>query len=520
MTTFINGPVILMAISTIGAGLFRFSTEPAAIEPDILGHPHFKLLKSTTPSAEVVKTIDVSSYTLEAQGDHIQDLPGLDYDPGFQQFSGYLTVDPDHGRNIFYWYVESQGDPANDPVVLWTNGGPGCSGFVGFGTEHGPYYISANGTLSPNDYSWNKIANVLYIEQPAGVGFSYSDTEADYTTGDGPAARDNYQLIREFMKRFPERQTNPFYISSESYGGHYMPQLTMEILKQNTDGLINFQGMMVGNPFVDPFSNTVTQIKAFYSHGLLPKPLFDQWSSSCTLPSNFESKECEKMMEEMFKGLYGNINPYALDYPICIEEEEISSTSRNFNRRLDAGAASSQAKQLMNYSTAGGPPFLPTEDVYRPCADKHLDIYLNRKDVRTAIHVNPKVKKWYDCSGVVNYASADFDASIIDLYKDVVQKAIEHSFQVFVFSGDDDSVCSTAGTQYWIYDLGFAPKADHLWKSWKVEKEVAGFVTKFELGKTDGQFTFVTVHGAGHEVPAYRPMEALEMFRRVLAKDW
>ena len=64
----------------------------------------------------------------------------------------------------------------------------------------------------------------------------------------------------------------------------------MEILKQNTDGLINFQGMMVGNPYVDPFSNSITQIKAFYSHGLLPKPLFDQWSDSCTTPTTYESK--------------------------------------------------------------------------------------------------------------------------------------------------------------------------------------------------------------------------------------
>lgn len=225
----------------------------------------------------------------------------------------------------------------------------------------------------------------------------------------------------------------------------------------------------------------------------------------------------------MFKGLYGSINPYALDYPICIEERKHRHHHNNSNkksRRLDK-EASSQSQKLMNSSSAGGPPFLPTEDVYRPCSEEHLDAYLNRKDVREAIHVSPKAaKKWSACSNTIDYASKDFDASVIDLYKVVVQKAIEHGFQVFIFSGDDDSVCSTAGTQYWIYDLGFAPKADNLWKSWKVEHEVAGYVTKFELGDTDGQFTFATVHGAGHEVPAYRPMEALELFRKVLAKEW
>ena len=70
---------------------------------------------------------DIHSYTPEAQQDWIPHLPGLHYDPGFNQFAGYLTVDEDHGRHLFYWYVESQGNPEEDPVALWTNGGPGCS---------------------------------------------------------------------------------------------------------------------------------------------------------------------------------------------------------------------------------------------------------------------------------------------------------------------------------------------------------------------------------------------------------
>lgn len=75
-----------------------------------------------------------------------------------------------------------------------------------------------------NPYSWNKVANVLYVEQPAGVGFSYSDDESDYVTGDAQAAADNYVLIKQFFERFPERKSNQFYISSESYGGHYIPE--------------------------------------------------------------------------------------------------------------------------------------------------------------------------------------------------------------------------------------------------------------------------------------------------------
>jgi carboxypeptidase C (cathepsin A) len=212
MTTFLHGPVMLMATTAVVSGALRFFQRPTDLDP------------GQVAVQEQAEDTTHSYYTAAAQADQIVDLPGLDYDPGFHQFSGYFTVDQDHGRNLFYWYVESQGDPETDPVVLWTNGGPGCSGFVGFGTEHGPYFIDRNGTLSPNDFSWNNLANMLYIEQPAGVGFSYSDTETDHVTGDAQAASDNYVFILEFLKRFPERRSNPFYISSESYGGHYMPQ--------------------------------------------------------------------------------------------------------------------------------------------------------------------------------------------------------------------------------------------------------------------------------------------------------
>lgn len=176
----------------------------------------------------------------------------MDFVPGFNQFSGYLTVSQDNGRRIFYWYVESQRDPKNDPVVFWTNGmlpqyrnmslmmrccieshsnalallagGPGCSGLIGFGAEHGPFFMEKDGKLGPNPHSWNTVASILYVEQPAGVGFSYSETQSDYETNDQKAASDMYVLIREFLARFPERKGNDFYIASESYGGHYMPQ--------------------------------------------------------------------------------------------------------------------------------------------------------------------------------------------------------------------------------------------------------------------------------------------------------
>jgi hypothetical protein len=213
-----------------------------------------------------------SAYTDEALADQITSLPGAP-DVAFNQFSGYLPIDEASGLQYFYWFVEREGEtsPADSPVALWTNGGPGCSGLTGFMTEQGPFRPNANGTLDANEardrfgferreildyarvlsrrstpttvggadaqiyrlrgvshppsslaprvrslpdqqqkqiftqYAWNKAANMLFVEQPVGVGFSYSTTRSDYHgVGDADAAADNYQLILQFLKRFPE----------------------------------------------------------------------------------------------------------------------------------------------------------------------------------------------------------------------------------------------------------------------------------------------------------------------------
>jgi carboxypeptidase C (cathepsin A) len=219
MASIVMGPLHFFAQATIISNFFSFGFGSSS--RDASG------TTSSNENPRVVKGLPVED---DKDYDLITDLPGLDFDPGFDQYAGYLTVNDKHQRNIFYWYVESQGSPDTDPVVLWTNGGPGCSGFLGFGTEHGPFFLSKKGDLSKNPYSWNKVANMLYIEQPAGVGFSYSEREKDYQTGDDQAAADNYHVIREFLHRFPDRQSNDFYISSESYGGHYMPQCKLLLL--------------------------------------------------------------------------------------------------------------------------------------------------------------------------------------------------------------------------------------------------------------------------------------------------
>lgn len=178
-----------------------------------------------------------------ANDDQIEHLPGVNFEVSFKQYAGYL--DADKGRKLFYWFVESEADPENDPLVLWLNGGPGCSSIDGLLTENGPFRIHFDGkTVVKDDFSWNAFANVLYVEGPVNVGFSYNSTDLDPKEmyNDDAMADSNYHAIVDFFRKFPQFKSHKFYITGESYAGIYIPTLTRKILEYQSTNGINLQG--------------------------------------------------------------------------------------------------------------------------------------------------------------------------------------------------------------------------------------------------------------------------------------
>ena len=102
----------------------------------------------------------------------VTSLPGLATSPCFNHSSGYLSTGTSRDTHLFYWYHEAVADPKSKPLLLWLNGGPGCSSLGGMFTELGPFIVQKTLNVTFNPYSFNKVANVLFLEQPAGVGFS------------------------------------------------------------------------------------------------------------------------------------------------------------------------------------------------------------------------------------------------------------------------------------------------------------------------------------------------------------
>lgn len=178
-------------------------------------------------------------------------MPGLHEVLGFKHYAGFMPLGDSDGTHLFFWFVESQSSPSTDPVLYWTNGGPGASSVAfGFWTEHGPFRLRDNGTrVTPYEWSWNRKANVVYVEQPSGVGLSWSADESHYAASDPSSAADNLLFLKAFFKVFSKFQANPLYITGESYGGHYVPQLSKLILDDAAFyRSVNMQGFWIGNP--------------------------------------------------------------------------------------------------------------------------------------------------------------------------------------------------------------------------------------------------------------------------------
>ncbi|RLN96929.1 hypothetical protein BBJ28_00027003, partial [Nothophytophthora sp. Chile5] len=196
----------------------------------------------------------------------VTDLPGLASDVvTFKHYAGHLELDAK--EKLFYWYAESQSDPSKDPIVLWLNGGPGCSSLGGFFTENGPFVVRDDLSVKVNRYSWNRKVNMVWLESPAGVGFSDNVQAADYYNDDTVATK-TYEFLSRFFDKFEELKGRDFYVTGESYAGMYIPYLVDRLVDAPLEG-VNLKGFAIGNPFTDNIIDGNAYMDYYYSHAMV-----------------------------------------------------------------------------------------------------------------------------------------------------------------------------------------------------------------------------------------------------------
>lgn len=414
--------------------------------------------------------------------DRIEKLPGQP-PVNFSQYGGYVTVDSKAGKAFYYYFVEAPTNKASLPLLLWLNGGPGCSSLAyGAMEELGPFRVRSTGkTLSRNKFAWNHVANLLFLESPVGVGFSYSNTTSDYdTNGDIKTAEDNYVFLLNWLERFPEYKGRDFYISGESYAGHYVPQLAHAILQHNTkpnSSIINLKGIIMGNAVINDETDLKAMYEYFWTHAIISDQVRNDIMGHCDFSPNAinQSVECNSAADQVEIDIQ-YLDVYNIYAPVC-HSTNLTLKPNKLTHDLD------------------------------PCSDHYVTAYMNTPEVQEALHANVTKLNydWQPCSAVIS-KWVDSPSTVIPLLKELMAKGL----RVWIFSGDTDGRIPVTSTRESLNKMGLPIKTK--WHAWFIKGEVGGYTQVYE-----GNLTFATVRGAGHQVPSFQPLRALALISHFLA---
>uniref|UniRef100_A0ACD5UKU0 Uncharacterized protein n=1 Tax=Avena sativa TaxID=4498 RepID=A0ACD5UKU0_AVESA len=421
----------------------------------------------------------------------VSHLPGYHGPLPFSLQTGYVEVDESDGVRLFYYFVQSERNPAADPVLLWLTGGPGCSGFSGLVYEIGPLrfrphsYVDGLPELVYNPDSWTKVANIIFLDSPVGAGFSYSATEEGNKISDTRTVDQIAIFLTKWYEEHPEFLLNPLYIAGESYSGLIVPPLTFQIARgiEKGDGpLLNLKGYILGNPLTDRKIDMASKFPYVHRMGLISDKQYEMYMESCgagTITArNMQCRNCLDAIDKCLKG----IKMYHILEPKCSEYDENSGGGRML---LDNNSAE-----------------LPLSGISSECRETGYimsRVWANDKTVREALGVHEgTVPLWLRCSPSTPRIS-DISSSV-EYHRSVTSRG----YRSLIYSGDHDMTWPFIGTQAWIQSLGF-PVVDE-WRPWYVTSQVAGFATVYS-----NNLTFATVKGAGHTAPEYRPKECLAM---------
>ncbi|KAL1209786.1 Serine carboxypeptidase-like 35 [Cardamine amara subsp. amara] len=421
----------------------------------------------------------------------------------FRHYAGYVNLGPQQKQKaLFYWFFEAQQNSSHRPLVLWLNGGPGCSSIAyGAAQELGPFLAHTNsGKLTFNDFSWNKEANMLFLEAPVGVGFSYTNNSMDLRKlGDQVTAEDSLAFLINWFMRFPEFRSNEFYITGESYAGHYVPQLAEVIFDRNKkvtrDSHINLKGFMIGNAVINEGTDMAGLVDYAWSHAIISDEVHNNIHGSCRFEEDTSNKT--EQCYDYFKGFmdaYSDIDIYSIYTPVCLSSLSSSSPRKP---KLVVSPRLLTSHEMWDALPSG----------YDPCTEGYAESYFNRKDVQLALHANVTnlPYPYTPCSGVIKGWS-EAPSSMIP----IIQKLLTGGLRIWIYSGDTDGRVPVTSTRYSIKKMGLKVKSP--WRSWFHKSQVAGWVETYA-----GGLTFVTVRGAGHQVPSFAPPQSLTLFSHFLS---
>lgn len=439
---------------------------------------------------------------VENHEDRVKSLPGYDAPLPSPWYSGFLEYELE-GQAIKTHYILVEAEDIRPerttptPLIYWSNGGPGASSLFGLMTELGPLILSDDSvktegglpTAIYNHNSWTRIGHILIFDAPAPVGFSQcgdEQTKACVSWTDELASQNAYLALQTFFtKKFPVLQQTPLYLTGESYAGIYIPTLARRIV-EDTDFVVNLQGFAVGDGCLGTETGICGSLSGsrinfwhvifLAGHGQVPLTTLQIVMDACKadMKIGFTAREtdaCDDALK-LLKTQVGGYYEYAL-YDEC--------TYRN------GLMGSSVAGALNDYPCGGG-------DV--------LEAYVKLDVVKKALNI-PSSSTFFSVDNAENFDYTPTEKDLTGFYISQTDK-----LRMLVYNGDTDPAITSFAAQNWTSSLGLEVTQD--WRPWTLDEcqRVGGYVTRYA-----GGLDFLTIRGAGHLVPTYKPEAAFSFMK-------
>lgn len=414
----------------------------------------------------------------------VNGLPGTESIPDSEiplMHAGQIDLESEgNDTGLFFWRFGHGGQSnattgPSDKLVIWFNGGPGCSSMDGALMEIGPFRPEGD-RLEYNEGTWYKAADLLFVDQPPGTGFAFTDK--NYDTELTQASEHIIEFLKSYLEAFPSDTHRKVYIAGESYAGQYIPYFADAILrekKENPEFHLNLQGLLIGNGWVEPDIQSLSYVPFARENNLIndTNPMMGRLlrqHERCQNAVNdadnkaFEKAQCNKVLDVLLR--------------VTRVDAEKNSKATCYN--------------VYDYRK---------QDIYPACGSNwpeilpSTDTYLNREDVQKSLNLIHK-KKWEECNEV---ASVHF-APKTSVKSFEILPGLLSQVPVMLFNGDKDIICNYLGTEMMIDQMdigdgqeGFSNNSDTI--SWMNGGKQVGSI------RSEMNLTYVRVFNSSHMVP-------------------
>jgi len=397
-----------------------------------------------------------------------QVFPGEDYEHGIIELGEHRNK-----GELWYIFFKSRDKNPKAPLVWFFEGGPGRSSMHGLFYQNGPFRLQKDLTLKRNEFSWNNIADVLYLDQPLGTGFSNCSNTSWVPHHEDVIVHDLSHFLQTFLDKHDQYRGRPLYLVSQGYGSHFVLPLASLLVKHMVP-FANLQGIALGNPWIRP-ELQVSSLAAFTKQKLL-----------CT---EFQ----------YIASLYGYVLASVfIDFDLDMQAFDMMETA---NGILVGVRHHKFNRNDIRIRCATG-----------PCQYNFTDLnhFLDKPEVRRAMgtvdrpfnFTSFEVFRWLLLK---NEYLSDKSNSLIDL--------LEHGqIPIYLFSGMDDWAINTFGLDQVIDSLHWSGREymkGAFWRDWYSDGQWQGRYKRYK------NFYYVHVQDAGHYVGMDLPSFTLDLLTRL-----